>query len=219
MHATYMFLVDATKEPGIAGKDFAEQITDKFYSDYDRYMDDNNWSQPLLLLTKDGTVYPLVPNEDWRGRDSWPSFVRQATPKPKRWDWAIHFVATLFAIDAELGGAKSIWFEEEPVENVRIDALTSDEIFELFCAEVPSKLATFYSSVVDKTTFDRFDLDEYRASKLAMLYHAVIRSCSYDRWFCSPTSPYDNIRGIDLTCGEIGPDNPNAGILFVDIHT
>jgi hypothetical protein len=219
MHATYMFLVDATKEPGITGKDFSQQIADNFYSDYGSYMDDNNWSLPLLLLAKDGTIYPLVPSGDWRERDSWPVFIKEAATKPKRWDWAIHFVATLFAIDAELGGAKSMWFDEEPEENIRIDALTSDEIFELFCAEVPLKLATFYSSVTGKTTFDKFDLDQYRASKLAMLYHSVIRSCSYDRWFCAPTSPYDNIRGIDLTHGEMGPDSPNAGILFVDIHT
>jgi hypothetical protein len=61
MHAAYSFLIDENDK---------DRALSSFETYAERHCDENNWYEPLVLVTEDGEVFNCATKDDWRGRDN-----------------------------------------------------------------------------------------------------------------------------------------------------
>jgi hypothetical protein len=223
MHGTYLFLVE--DDTTLAGKDAAKAAVETFNSYLDTYGDENNWSQELALLRKDGEVISLCEEGDWRGRDTWASSLLEL-PQEQRWDDMIKTAWRILGYDMRVNNVSSLGLVRGEKEE-EFDLLSIDEIKELMLTQVPAGLAKAYAELVEKLSKpvdqpEKFDLDDYKRKKQVIVFEELLSAMGMDRLmgynyvpFLSQTSPYTGWRTMCLS----NDHSASHAILAVDIHT
>lgn len=221
MHASYAFLLDDLDLTG--GTDGEEELVAAAVSmleeRYNHRLDENNWYQPEVLITKDGRVLQACPPGDWRERHEMAEHLQKEWKDKdvwvEAWNWATHVVA----LDMEIGGSSSFGLvQDEKIQEAAtfVRARSREYLLECIDREVPERLSAMYKDDVGKVMNDGFDMQEYKRAKLARMYE-LSRSCNPSRrpFTWDEPTPYDHYRAIDLT--HSGGDGD--AVLLVDIHT
>lgn len=155
-------------------------------------LDENNWYQEMLAVNRMGEINPLCPDEDWRGRSALSKkFVEQA--QKKRWQDALEFAHGCVLWD--INNALSALDEKQP------GIISLEESEKALRAALASGAA--------------------EGKEWALSWAASILEQLSDRrgpFTGNVRDAYGTIRAIALD-GEVSLEDPQATILFVDIHT
>jgi len=156
-------------------------------------LDENNWYQEMCAVMKDGKVILYCPSDDWRGRD-WLGKDMSALPQEERWSSAMAFAESCVA------------WETDQVMRMLLGNFKESSAMAL---EVKAP-------VLRKTLLRRAKKAEAWVLNMATRSIAQLenREGPFTRENCDA---YSSVRGIALT--EKGIDDPDVGILFMDIHT
>lgn len=215
MHAKYSFLL-TLDDKDADQKDLLEDAIGQFEHWASSHCDDNNWSQPLVLITKKGQILQACEGGDWRGRDEvYADVVERAGDKP--FDWAMRFA--LNCVVNELRCFDIPWMslgepkEDEKKEQERLDSLSFEKLVEEIHHNCTKQLALAYRDLHNgKPAKDT--LDDWKRRTLARSYE-IFRGADR-KPFSDNGTPYE-YRAFDLTKYQ-GSDEDEA-ILIVDIHT
>lgn len=218
MHATYSFLINTTATTPEALAADAEAAFDAYVEEH---CDENNWSQAMVAINRDGLLAPLCPAEDWRGRDGTQSeYV--VIPAAKRFDAARHLAISCIAHDLELKGLRFFGIGEptaaEKAAQDWLENASVEDIDKAIREEMPRRLAALWAAVDTERAFNDDRTGFYMVNKLSGIFGRYLSGRQYHPLlpFVEATTPYDSVRAMDLTTEY---DENNSAIVLVDIHT
>ncbi len=161
-------------------------------SSFHDQLDENNWYQEMLAVKCNGEINPLCPEEDWRGRSALSKNFAEK-PQEERWQAALEFAQVCVLWD--INNALSALDEKQP------------EITSLEESENALRAALASGAAEGK---------EWALSWVATILEQLSdREGPFTR---NLRDAYGTIRALALD-GEVTLDDPDATILFVDIHT
>ena len=209
MHAIYSFLMELPIK--LCAKDLKQEAACLFEAEYVPLCDENNWYQETALVTKPGRVIQLCGKDDWRGRDSWYSFIKKIKQK-SRWNWAWKFALDCAATDMQLLNIPSLGILPDPKGvRAKIEQMSFDDVLKATQEWIPRTLSRAYADLdPGKKDKDRFLIDCLRKKRASAF--EILNECSQPP-FAWPRSPYE-YRAFALC----DPEKGNV-VMFVDIHT
>jgi hypothetical protein len=212
MHQTFWFRVAVPKDAD--PDELKSSAVDSFETYINRYGDENNWHQEEMLMLPDGTVLPLCPDDDYRGRSELAEHYL-SLPLEDRWSRAIHSATLSVALDLGVGGSSGFWIGEPPEETQRVLDQTTEQLTEAILREAPRRLVQLYEDVIAGSEQDRWPRERgYTRRKVARIFETFHQATH--KPFAEAMSPYD------YPCFDLVEDLGNeqqVALLAVDIHT
>jgi hypothetical protein len=155
-------------------------------------LDENNWYQEMCAVSRNGEVTEFCPSDDFRGRDSLGSKF-QAQAQGSRWQGALEFAqgCVLWDINQALSA-----LDEESPEIVRLED-AEGALRQKLAANAQARYPWALSQA---------------AQVIEQLDDRV------GPFTCNLRDAYDTLRAMVLS-EDVALEDPDATILFVDIHT
>ena len=194
MHAIYSFLCRGDSPMSV------------FNEVYEPLLDENNWYQEMATVNRKGEVTELCPHEDYRERH-WLSEKLLALPQEERWPEALRFADSIVVYEIN----QAIQFLKPKDECGFVSE--ENEIKDI------DKAVTSLREAVAKAALS--DGDGWKIGHAGSVLEQV--AARVGPFTTIVNGAYNTVRAMELNRGEdperVLPDDEDATILFVDIHT
>lgn len=225
MHATYSFLVSLKElreshgTPETTDKELVQSAVERFEHWADKRCDENNWSQPMALVTSKGEIFSTCPEDEFAE-----DFAKDKDGKvlagKELWEHATRFALSCLAFDLELYDACPLSIGQEDAGQKKIDDLDIPGLISEIKKQIPARLSQQYATYKPAET-DRFDMASYKRQKTARQFEFFNISLAAVPGFSDEGNPYE-FRNFDIRNDSRGcsaTDEQELAILFVNIHT
>lgn len=162
MHKTYAFLLSRHNfAPKSTTKALSEQamdwLTEKFMegSEYE-----DAWCTPTALVTDDGEVIDLAPEDDILGIHKWVKDFTVSAPAGNCLQEALRLAVQMTATEMGLYGCHTIGPTDPNEGDKRIDSASREDLIKDILVEIPGRLARLYEGAVGQPR-SRGQLTEY----------------------------------------------------------
>jgi len=209
MHSLYLFILDDIKKDSSA-KDISARFEELYVDDY---CDENNWYQEEVFVHRDGTVVPMCPADDYRGRDTFARELESMKPD-ERIPYLLTLAMKMTAGDIGLFNASNLSLVENEGDR-KINSLSRAELIKI----VEDNHEVLIIAPMKDDSIPGF-LRFWRTKKNVGIIEAFMDS-NIKPFGIYPTTPYDGPRCFDLRSDPKVADqiSEGEGILAVDIHT
>jgi hypothetical protein len=187
MHGMFLFLINIYEPTTLK-----TQVVCDFESYLDEKGDENNWSQPLYVVTQKNKVISLCEKDDYRNRDEAVKHVNRKTA----WVDTLNLAKGIANWDIAFWAGKAHMFDNAKTPEVDIDQVIKD---------IASEVANGNKE------------KEY-ALKQLITYRGTLEACTYPFFAPRRYSPY-TWRCIDLRDEPSKELQSETVLLAVDIHT
>lgn len=220
MHGAYCFLIEIDPTDSLENQGI--EAIDSFNSLFSSRLDENNWYEPMALVTQNGEVLNLVEKGDYRGREEFASTTFANIPVDQVWNASHKLALECVAVEMRLFASSPYSFAEKQ-GNKKIESMSYDEINNAIAVEIPQALSNMYKASVNdlKMAFTKESFPgegAYLRNQLATQLEAYSDSeiKPFTQKYLTPYC-YRCFDLRDENNGEVF--NENVVMLWVDIHT
>jgi hypothetical protein len=223
MHHSYAFLLSRGDfAPGLALEDLGQEAVRWFEEEFlegSRYEDER--CTPMGLITSEGQVLDLAPEEDLLGIHKCMEGLRNSDPVSSRLQETLRLAVQIAATEMTLYGCRTISLGDPNDGDKRIESASRETLIKDIMTQVPNRLARLYADSEGKPR-SGMALNDYwytcRVRKeLAIQFGG----------FCESTVPgfsnnrkMPHCRCFDLREDyDVPEDEDDLMVLLVDIHT
>ena len=194
MHAIYSFLCRGDSPMSV------------FNEVYEPLLDENNWYQEMATVNRKGEVTELCPHEDYRERH-WLSEKLLALPQEERWEMAVNLANDIVVYEIN----QAIQYLKPSDERGCVSEENEIKDIDKAVVALREEIAQAATSGAEGWKIGHAGSVLEQVSVLVGPFTTIVNSA------------YNTVRSMVLNEAEdlngVTPDDEDATILFVDIHT
>ncbi|MGB6919394.1 MAG: hypothetical protein WBF96_12835 [Phycisphaerae bacterium] len=223
MHHSYAFLLSRDDfAPGLALEDLGQEAVRWFEEEFlegSRYEDE--WCTPMGLITNEGQVLDLAPEEDLLGIHKWVEGFRNSDPASSRLQEALRLAVQIAANEMTLYGCRTIALGDPNEGDKRIDSASRETLVNDIMTQVPNRLARLYADSEGKPRPGRA-LGDYSYAcrvrkELAIQFEEFCES-AVPGFSNNRKMPHCRCFDLRADC-DVPEGEDELMVLLVDIHT